>query len=63
MEAMEYVTKDGTITLTVTFNTEQDEYSPETIGEIIQVLQATAESLRFGLEHPEFKDLGPGNDS
>ena len=60
---MEYTTKDGSLTLTVAFNTEQEDYPPDTIREMINVLRVTADSLEFGLEHPEFKDLGAGNDS
>lgn len=52
---MEYerTTKDGSFTLTITFNTpDAPSYSAESIEEMCQVLRQTADSLEFGMMDP-----------
>lgn len=52
---MEYerTTKDGLVTLTVTFNApETPSYSPDSISELCEVLRQTADSLEFSMTDP-----------
>ncbi len=53
---MERVTQDGLFSLTISFNEDKlESYPADAVREIINVLEETAASIRFGLEHPEFK--------
>ncbi len=48
----EYTTQDNAFTVTITFNTDQEAYAPETIIELCEVLEQTSSGLRFSLENP-----------
>lgn len=61
MEATTFraTTHDGLITVEVTFNSESDEYPPETVSEMCDILEAHAINIRMALQNPEIRNSTP----
>lgn len=53
------VTQDGMIAIEVTFNSAADEYAPETISEMCQILESISVNLKMALENPEIRNAAP----